>query len=763
MWTRLLKRISIITACLAVALSLYCWHLSTQIERRFSARRWSIPSRVFSDITVLYPGQKTNRGGLYEKLLRLGYREVAHPPERAGEMRILSSVLDLYLHELKTPSGKREGFAVQIRFLQDRIASIVRMGNGEAVPVLELEPEELMSFFGQERERRQVVSIDEVPRHLIQAILAIEDSRFYRHHGFDSRGILRAFCTNLRHRGIRQGGSTITQQIAKNYFLTPERTLRRKLKELLMSLIMEVMYDKNEILEIYLNEIYLGQKASVAIHGVGEASHFYFGKSVSELSLSEAASIAGIIKAPNQYSPYVDDRRCTNRRNLVLHAMHGNGWITDEELQGALASPISTVGFYVHDSKAPYFMDYLSEQLTVLYAPEFLTSLGLSIYTSLDTQVQTAAKEALRRGLARLEGSNLGLRRLEPEKRLQGAIVVMQPKTGYILAMVGGRDYGVSQFNRIAKARRQPGSAFKPFVFVSALDELTPASMLSNEPKSYVVDGESWQPHNYLPVSDSKVSLRTALAKSINLATVDLAMQVGLERIVSTATAFGFSTPIKAFPSLALGAFEVIPLELARAYCVFAADGVQPYPLSLREVLDENGKILERRHMSINRIISPEKAFIITSILQSAVAEGTAHVLKDLGISFPVAGKTGTTNGFRDAWFVGYTPDILALVWVGFDDGDEIHTPGSAAALPIWADLMKAIPQHVSGDWFKMPPGVVRRIVCSESGYLAIPYACPKSVEEVFLADKVPLRECPIHQSVGPFKRMIKRLEDLLP
>ena len=739
----------------------YCWHLSAQIEKRFSARRWSIPSKVFSDITLMYPGQTVNPQLFREKLHSLGYHEVDHVPERRGQLRAMGSEIELFLHDLEVPSRKREGFPAKIRFLQNRIVSITRLDTGEALSIVELEPEEIMLFFGPERERRQLVSIDQAPSHLIGAILAAEDSRFYRHHGMDPRGILRALYKNISHGTVRQGGSTITQQLAKNYFLTPERTISRKLKELLMSLTMEVMYEKNEILEIYLNEIYLGHKGSVSINGVGEASFFYFGKAVSELSLPEAATIAGLIKGPNYYSPYVNEERCRNRRDMVLHGMHDHEWISDQELRTALASPIRTVGLREYGKKAPYFMDYLSEQLTELYPPEILSDLGFSIYTTLDTQVQMAAERALMTGLARLEDMNPSLKRSKPEERLQGAIIVMQPKTGYVLAMVGGRNYTQSQFNRITQARRQPGSAFKPLVFLTALEDFTPAYELSNEPKSYEIDGKVWQPQNYEPIPEKRVSLRSALARSINLATVDLAMQVGLDRVVSTATSFGFSTPLKPYPSLALGACEVVPLELARAYCTFAADGVLPYPLSLKAVLDEQGRILERRHMHIRSVVSPAKAFIMCSMLKSAVTEGTARSLKNMGITVPVAGKTGTTNGFRDAWFVGYTPDILALVWVGFDDGSSIHVAGSAAALPIWADLIKSIPQYISGDWFKVPPGVVKRIVCSDSGQLAIPGSCPEPKEEVFLADTAPINPCPLHKPVGPLKKIIKGVKDL--
>ena len=758
---RLIGVAGIALVLMGVSVLLYCWHLSSQIEKRFSGRRWSIPSRVFSDTTILYPGQNIDRAFFHDKLDRLGYWEVLDEPKRKGEMRTSASLVELFLHDLEVPSRSREGFPVQVWFQENRIESIVHLNTGEPIPILEMEPEEVALFFGSERERRQLISIDQVPRDVIYAILAAEDKRFYEHRGLDPWGILRALYINLHQAEIRQGGSTITQQLAKNYFLTPDRTLSRKLKELFMSITMEFMYEKNEILEIYLNEIYLGQKGTAAINGLGEASYFYFGKPVSELSLIEGATIGGMIKGPNYYSPYVDKKRCQDRRNMVLNTMYKDGGISDEELQTALLAPVNTIGFKDYGKKAPYFIDYLSKQLTTLYSPESLSSLGLTIYTTLDTQVQMAAEKALRAGLERLEKSDPSLNRSGHEKELQGAIIVMQPKTGYVLAMVGGRNYSVSQFNRITQARRQPGSAFKPFVYLSALDQFTPASMLSNEPRSYEVNGELWQPQNYAPTEEDRVSLRDALAKSINLATVDLAMQIGLDRILSTTTSFRFSTPFEPYPSLSLGAFEVIPLELAIAYSPFAASGVLPYPLSLKEVLDENGKTLEQRHMTIERVISPEKAFIMSSMLRSVVDEGTARSLKGMGIAFPVAGKTGTTNNFRDGWFVGYTPDILALVWVGFDDGDSIHLTGSSSALPIWADLIDAIPHYVSGGWFKMPPGVVKRTICSESGQLAVKNGCPKPLEEVFLANNVPKSYCSLHPRVDRFKRIIKGVKNL--
>lgn len=750
----------VLTLLFSAGLVLYGWYLSAQIEQRFSARRWSIPSKVYSDTTLLYPGQRMKSDLLKNRLDALGYRKVARSPANKGELQISPDAVTVFLNDLNTPWKNREGFPVRIAIAEDIIESIIRTDNAEAVAILELEPEEISLFFGSERERRQLISIQQVPVDLIHAVLAAEDSRFYQHSGIDLRGILRALLINLRHGSIRQGGSTLTQQLAKNYFLTPTRTLTRKLKELLIAVIIEFNYEKEEILEIYLNEIYLGQKGPVAINGVGEASYFYFGKPVRELSRVEAATIAGLVKAPNHYSPYQDKERCLNRRNFVLSAMHNKGWLSAEALHTDLKMPVKTVGFSVHGKMAPYFVDYLEQQLKSLYRPEDLTSLGLSIYTTLDSQVQSAAEKALVKGLEGLERMRPELRRDDPALKLQGAVIVMHPGTGYILAMVGGRNYTASQFNRIVQARRQPGSAFKPFVYLSSLDQFSPSDMLSNQPRTYTVDGKTWEPQNFEPVTRYTVSMRNALTMSYNLATVDLAMKTGLDHIVATARKFEFSTALKPYPSLALGAFEVIPLELARGYCVFAADGVQPYPLSLKGVVDENGKTLEQKHLQIQRLIPPQKAFIMNFMLQSVVNEGTARSLKDRGISWPVAGKTGTTNDFRDAWFVGYTPDILALVWVGFDNGDPIFATGSSAALPIWAELMNSIPQYISGAGFKVPPGVERRTVCDITGLLANENACPQPTEEYFLAEKVPTEHCPLHSKSG-LKDLIKGVKKL--
>ena len=740
----------------------YIGALSTDIEKRFAGRRWDIPSRVYSDTWIVYPGQSINLSLFHQKLHRLGYREVPHLPVQQGEMRRTATSIDIFLHDFSSPFYQQKNLPIRIRLMDNLITDIMRIDTQEKLPILELEPEELMLYFGPDRERRLVMSSRDLPPHLINAVLAAEDHLFYKHHGIAIRGILRAFITNIREGTIAQGGSTITQQLAKNYFLTPERTLKRKFKELLISFIIEYRYSKDEILEIYLNEIYYGQKGSVSINGIGEAAQFYFDKAAGDLSLPEAATLAGLIKAPNHYSPYVDKSKCLERRNAVLRAMLKRKWLSDDAYQNAVSAPLTPAGYTGYRRRAPYFMDYLTSQLTEFYSHDALASEGLGIYTTLDTQVQQATEQALNNGLSRLESTHPSLKGTDTKNRLQGIVIVMQPKTGYILAMVGGRDYGISQFNRATHAMRQPGSAFKPFVFLSGLGEVTLATKLSNTPQTFNPDGMSWRPKNFNPNAEPIVTVREALTYSHNIATVNLALTIGIEKLIDTFRPFEFNTRIDPYPSAALGAFEVKPIELARAYCVFAANGVLPHPLSIKQVVNEQGNTIQRRHLHIKSLISPAEAYMVSDLLRGVVISGTGRSLASHGVTWPVAGKTGTTNGYRDAWFVGYTPTLLALVWVGFDNGDSVHSTGAQAALPIWADLMDALPQYQSGDWFTVPPGIIKQPTCLDSGKNAEDQCCPNVTEELYL-EKTQLHKCPQHPCASSLDRLWKGLKRIAP
>lgn len=742
----------------AIGGGLYVWYLSATIETRFAGRRWSLPSRVYADAMLLFPGQDYSQKQVVQSLKDLGYRPTKKRSLKPGQYQVNSQGLKVHLRRLTLPGRKRSAMAIGMGFSQNSITHLSRLDGKRAPGVVELEPRPVAQFFGPERESRVLISLPKIPPHVARAVLAAEDADFYKHHGVDIPGILRALWVNLKAGGIRQGGSTITQQLAKNYFLTPERTIWRKIRELIIALILEFKYTKDTILEIYLNEVYLGQAGSVAINGLGEAAQFYFGKTAKSLNAAESALLAAIIKGPNRYSPHRHPKRAKQRRNWVLASMVKEGWLKPAALGWVQRQPLGVAPFKKYRRRAPYFIDYVSQELKDLYPKGALASLGLGIYTTLDLEVQAAAERALKRGLQRLEKARPKLKAKKPGKRLQGAVIVMQPQTGNILAMVGGRDYGHSQFNRATQALRQPGSTFKPLVYLAALDQFTTASHLSNEPRVYKVGGKKWRPHNYKPHPARRVNLRIALSMSLNLPTVDLARQVGLERVAAVARGFGLSSPMKPYPSLALGALEVRPLELARAYCAFAADGVLPYPLSVHKVAGESGRVMHRRHVSKESVTTPGKAYIMDSLLRSVVLQGTGQSLGRMGVHLPLAGKTGTTNDYRDAWFVGYTPDILVLVWVGFDDGRSTGYSGAGAALPIFAELIKSVPWRTSGQWFRQPPGVIKARVCATSGK-APSSGCPQVVEELFLSRGGPPREpCRLHETHDSFDNTVRSI-----
>lgn len=766
-WIRRVLAIGALALGLAALLGgIYLYRLTQEVDRLWAARSWHLPSIVYSDSRLLYPGQVFAPQHLQAKLDRLGYRETEAAPSLGGQYRWRATsagkVLDLHLNDLNTPWKQRAGFVVQISWDGAQILKLTVPARNQTLPLVELDPEELARFFGPERQQRDLVTLGEVPEHVRQAVLAAEDGRFYSHRGVDPAGILRALGTNLKRGAVVQGGSTITQQLMKNFFLTPERTLGRKVKEILMALWVDHRHSKDAILEMYLNEIYLGQRGSVAIHGMGEGARLYFGCRVRDLSLAQAATLAGLIRGPNHYAPYRHPARARTRRNHVLEAMLHRGWISAVETQKAQDAPLTLAGYAMAYRRAPYFLDYVSEQLQQHYSREDLNRLGLNIYTTLDLEIQLAAEEALAAGLTRLEAGHPGYQRHQSQGPLQGALLVVQPQTGVVLAMVGGRDYTESQFNRITQARRQPGSTFKPLIYAMAMPPLTPATLLSNQVRTYTLDGRAWTPKNYRADGPATVSLREALAHSYNLATVDLAMRIGLPRVVEAGRKFGLTTSLKPYPAVALGAFETIPLELARAYCVFAAKGVAPRILPFKSVATSEGQVLQRRHVILEQVLTPEQAYLMTSLLRSVVTQGTARGLYAQGITFPVAGKTGTTNDFRDAWFVGYTPDILALVWVGFDHGASLEASGGQAAMPIWAELIKSLPQYHSESWFSQPAGVIPREICTASGALARPGRCPETRQELFLADTEPTQLCPLHQFQNPFRQLTKEVHNFI-
>jgi penicillin-binding protein 1B len=540
--------------------------------------------------------------------------------------------------------------------------------------------------------------------------------------------------------------------LVKNFYLTPKRTFSRKAKEALMALLLEIRYSKEQILEAYLNEIYFGQRGSQGIYGVGEAAEFYFGKPVRKLALEESAFLAGLIRSPNLYSPHKNTERILKRRDGVLKKMWGLGMISEEQYNEATKTPVEVRAFHPEQNDAPYFVDYLVKELEKEYSLDILTSEGLLIYTTLDVEMQNQARRAVKEGLARLEARYPALKspsRDDPEQMLQACLVAIEPQTGFVRAMIGGRDYKKSQFNRVVQARRQPGSLFKPIVYATALEggakepAFTAASLVRDEPISIRYEGKSWSPSNFNDQFFGQVTVRTALENSLNCATVWLSQRTGLEEIIETAQRLGLASPMEPTPSLVLGAFETQPLEMASAFGAFANHGVLARPRAIKKVLDHEGRLLERRPMELKQAVSPEDAYVLTSLLQGVFERGTARSVSGK-IRVPAAGKTGTTNDSRDAWFAGYTPRLAALVWVGFDKPHSIGRSGSQAALPIWADFIRRTSDWLVTEDFVPPPGVVFQKIDRISGLLAT-RLCTETITEVFLEGTEPTESCPLH------------------
>ena len=754
---RLYRGIGVTLFVVALALAL---HQYVSVTSRFGDRIWPIPSQIYSDVLPLAPGAPLSVSDLAGRLEASGYVRVEGTPARQGQYRRLGSTIEAYIRDFEGPTHATEARALQIQFSENHVRSIRGM-DGRRQSRAILEPLLLATLYGPRQEERQLVRLDEVPETFRQAVLAAEDARFYSHLGLDLRGILRAAWANVRQGRIVQGGSTITQQTVKNLYLGQQRTWWRKFRETGLSLIVDARFSKDEILEVYLNEVYLGQRGSVAVCGVDAAARFYFGLPFRDLSLGEWALLAGMIRSPGNYNPLVHPDRAIERRRQILDAMQRLGYVEPSDVETASAEPLRLAKRTRRRSRAPYAVDFVQAQLAELYPRSVLNAQGLKIYTTLDPRLQANAESALDAGLERLERDFPAVRRQAEQRDLQGAIVVTDPSTGAILAMVGGRDYGQSQFNRAAQARRQPGSCFKPLVFAAGFElalegkpnGLTPASVLEDQPIELVSGGKTWRPANYDEEFRGTVTVRQAIENSLNVPTVRAAQSVGVEQVVETARRCGIGSPMAPLPSLALGTAEVSPLELSTAYGTFANGGVRISPWMIRAVTDADGNYLEGQGVARERAISPQTAFLISDLLHGVFERGTARSASAHGFSGGAAGKTGTTDGTRDSWFAGYTNQILALVWVGYDDNARTGLTGATGALPVWVEFMKRSAQR-SPLRLRLPTGIVTRKIDAESGQLARS-GCSTVYREHFARGTEPHNDCPLHQ--GRFKNWIKK------
>ncbi|MGQ0704337.1 MAG: transglycosylase domain-containing protein [Gemmatimonadales bacterium] len=574
-------------------------------------------------------------------------------------------------------------------------------------------------------EARVPVGMADVPRHLVDAVLAIEDRRFFQHHGIDIRRIGGALLANFKAGTITQGASTLTQQLSKNLFLTARRTPLRKLREIALALVLEARYDKSTILDAYLHEIYLGQDGARSMHGIGAAARYYFGKDVRRVTVAEAALLAGMISAPNRYAPTRNPELARKRRDLVLEVMAEQGRITRNTADRARRSALPTRAYPAVAIDGRWFRDFALGAL-----PAGLPARGAAVYSTLDTRLQVAAERAVRNGLRRLRGGEL-----------EAALVALDPRTGEVLAMVGGRNYAASQFNRAAFALRQPGSAFKPIVALAALERgddeqplYTLASTVEDEPLVVRTSNGSWEPTNYDGQYRGQVTLRRALEQSLNIPFARIGLTVGPGRIVSTARRLGITSPVRAVPSVALGSSEVTLLELTRAYGVFAAGGTLAPTHALYGQARYGEPIVPWQQPDPVQAADPAAAYLVTSALEGVVTRGTGWALKASRWFPGVAGKTGTSNEWRDAWFVAYSPAIVIGAWVGYDDGQSLGMTGSMAALPMVAELLAAAyPREAWGE-FEVPEGIVGVNVRTSGDWL--PWDCGD--REVFLRGTEP-------------------------
>jgi penicillin-binding protein 1B len=718
-----------------------------------------VPTQVYARPLVLALGATPDADRVARTLDHAGYRRVRGSSVDVGEYRMTNQAWVIGRRAMRWLDAGDGGGGVTVELDWDGSVRRIEDRSGRRLDSVTLEPESIGPVDPDLREARRPISRSDVPDHLIGAVLAIEDQRFYRHRGLDLFRIGGALVANLRAGRVTQGASTITQQLAKNLYLTSSRTPLRKLREAAMALTLEDRYSKDRILEAYLNEIYLGQHGADAIRGVGEGAWYYFGKSVDDVSLSESALLAGMIRGPNLYSPVRNPKAARARRDLVLQLMLEQERITEREAKAAMRAPVRVRPQHDATPPARHFRDFAVAQVRgeLGITP---SARGGAVITTLDADLQRAAERAVRDGLVTAE-------RVRPRRRgedpLQAALVALDPRTGDVLAMVGSRDYGGSQFNRATDALRQPGSAFKPIVALTALSRgggdgepaFTLASAVDDEPLSVKSGSTIWQPVNYDGEFRGPVTLREALEQSLNVPFARIGLAVGPKRIVTTARALGITSPLHPVPSIALGASEVTPLALTRAYGVLAAGGWRTETRAVLGATDARGGYHAAGQPRGEQVFDPAETYLVTSALQGAVERGTGRGLRAQGVYGPVAGKSGTSSDWRDAWFIAYSPSLVVGVWVGFDDGHSTGMSGARAALPIVARFLRdALPD--GGADFAVPDGVEFANVALQSGRLA-GYGCSDE-QEVFLSGTAPEQRC---ASPWGFDRWVSQLDQL--
>jgi penicillin-binding protein 1B len=733
------KRVRLLLLSLALLLSGFALYLDITVRMHFEGKRWAMPARVYARPLELYAGMKLRPEQLALELAMLDYRVAAEPRE-PGSYRRQGDEFIIVTRPFTFWDEAQPALSLQADFDGTHMDTLTHRDTGKPVTLARLDPVLIGGIYPAHNEDRVLVRFDEIPPHLVKGLIAIEDRQFYSHHGFSARGTARALVTILSGGGV-QGGSTLTQQLVKNFFLTPERTLRRKFTELIMAMLLELHYSKDEILEAYANEIYLGQDGNRAIHGFGLASHFYFDRPLSRLDLPQAALLVGLVKGPSSYDPRRQPARALARRNLVLQEMRKLDFITQAQYVAARAAPLGVVEKAPEGtSRYPAFVELVHRQLRRDYREEDLRSEGLQIFTTLDPLAQTSAERALTGRLTQLEKD----RRLPP-KVLEGAIVISHSQNGEVQALVGGRNTRFEGFNRALDAARPIGSLIKPVVFLTALERpnsYTLATLLDDSPLVWRERGANdWEPQNYDKEFHGQVPLRVALANSYNVSTARLGLALGVRHVMDKAHDLGVERDLRTFASSLLGADSLSPLEVTQMYQTFASGGFRVPLRAIREVLMADGQPLQRYPLSVEQVIEPGPAYLVTHALQTVVQEGTADALKYyLSPDLRIAGKTGTTNDLRDSWFAGYTGDRLAVVWIGRDDNQPIQMTGAGGAMTVWGEMMARLDPDPLVP--QVPESIESAWIDPETG-LRADASCRGAVELPFIRGSAPVETAP--------------------
>jgi len=752
-WGRAFLIIFLIVNTTALATFLFYYtKYSKLIEQKLLEGPFTNTSMLFAAPEIVMVGDTITPGDIASALRRSGYAD-SRGSARMGWYNLRPDAIEIF----PGPDSFFDEEEAVVKIKNDKIAQIISLRDNTERTQYLIEPELITNLFDRSREKRRMVRFQDLPATLVNAVVSTEDKRFFQHSGFDPLRILKAAWVDFKEQRRAQGASTLSMQLARGFWLTPDKTVRRKMAETLITLHLERKLSKEKIFEYYANQVDLGRRGSFAIRGFGEAAQTYFGKDVRDLTLPEAATLAGLIQRPSFTNPVKWPERAKSRRNLVLMLMRENGYISDREYATAIEVPLVTSKTGSESSDAPYFVDLVNDWLIDEFQNHDFQNSAYRVYTTLDIELQHDAAEAIRAGMKEVdEIIRKRTKKGVHPKYPQVALVAMDPQTGAIKALIGGRDYGLSQLDR-AVSKRQPGSVFKPFVYAAALNTgisggsqqiITPATVVQDEPTTFYYEDRTYKPSNFGDHFYGTVTVRQALSKSLNIPTVKVGEIATFKNVLDLAKRAGMSMDVRATPAIALGAADATPIEVAGAYTMFPSRGIVSKPNWVTMIRSNKGDLVYEGRPERKAVLDPRVDYLMLSLMQEVMRSGTAAGVRSRGFTLPAAGKTGTS---RDGWFAGFTSKLVCVVWVGFDDGKDLNLEGAKTALPIWTEFMKRAHQHREyrnvRDW-DAPDGIVSVDIDPATGQLATA-GCPIARSEVFIAGTQPVELCRLHGGGG--------------